>query len=146
MTVMARFYMVCSISTAFEWPQPRWNANRDLVGGDIMSHDSASGCPAIGFDSHRSNQHGVAANESVITDGRFMLKHTIIIDSDHPRTDIYMGSNVRIANVTEMPDMRFGADPRVLHFAEVPHVDVVLQVSARSQMDKRPHINVIFKC
>ena len=73
----------------------------------------------------RRDQIRVAADEGVVADGGAVLFCTVVVDRDRSAAEIDVLSDVTVADIGQMRDLRPVVDDRVLELDKVAHLDVV---------------------
>ena len=121
------------------------HAHDESIFRDVLGHDRtcAGARPIAELD--RSDKHRIRTDKYILTDFRWILFLTIVVGGDRPGADIRIRTDGRVANIREVSHLDAFAQRGILHFTEVPHMDMALQMRPFSKPRKRTHVHIIFE-
>ena len=88
----------------------------------------------------RSDQICIASDEGVVINGAAMFVFPVKIDSHRTTAEIDILTQIRIAAVDKMRQLRAIAHIGILNFDEIADLHMVMQHRIRAEMDKRPDL------
>src|SRR6185369_2035314 len=99
--------------------------DREAVGLDVLRDYRAGANDRTVADRHGSHQSRVGADECSSPDHGAILAEPIVIAGDGPRADVRARTDLSVADVGQMVDLRAFPDRRLLQLNEIPDLGLV---------------------